>query len=539
MSNTKQKTIIIVGGGIAGLTTATLLAEQNFKVTILEASEQAGGLAKSIRTPEGYPTEHSIRIYHDFYRCYFDILRRIKTDNGTVLDNLTSVAQYYHTNGPGELFLPKSAKFSSSIWRMPNLFKFIHFLMKYRNINFNDILRILKASSIYRRSEKTIKTQLDNVSVKEFFGLNENDEAFKKTIIALLIIAAGAREDSAAEFAIELLNLLNPSENLYMLNGPTSERLFDPWEKYLKKLNVDIIYNARIVDFNITDNTVDKLFLETGEIVQGDEYVFATSVLQTKELFHGKLSSYYNLEQQNIFQCDWSDGAQFYLSDLPKLSKKHKMFKPGVLQGFLDSPWCLVGIIQGENFWNNVQLPQGCKYIFSVAYTEVNTNGMIYGKPFLECTKEEIKNELLAQTEFQDLSVILDWRLSFGIKFMEDKIYQNQLATLPPHCAHHQQNTDWILSFTPIFTPNPGYYSLAPSAKTKLANLFLAGQYCQTTMTIPTMEKACESGFLAAMAIAEKYQLKNAIKRPFNDFNDREHSILRHIDMWVHSLFKK
>ncbi len=539
MVDRNQKSIVIVGGGIAGLTVATLLAEQNFSVTILESSDHIGGLAKSIRTPEGYPTEHSIRIYHDFYHCYFDILKRIKTNQGTVLDNLASVAQYYHTSGTGELYLPKAKKFSSDIWRIPNMFKFIYFLMKYRNIKFNDIVRILKADSLYRLSEESIKNKLNNTTVEQLFKLTEDDVAFKNTIISLLVIAAGAGEDSAAEFAVELLNLLKPTSNLYMMNGPTSERVFDPWADHLTSMGVKIRYNSHMFDFDIVDNKIAKLYLDSGEIVQADEYVFATSALQVKKIFSGKLAPYYEENKGSTFECDWSDGAQFYLSELPKTINKNKMFKPGVLQGYLDSPWRLVGIIQGEDFWHDVSLPQGCKYVFSVAYTDVNKKGVIYGKPFIECSQEEIKDELLLQCGFQDLSVVIDWRISFGINFMDNQTYQSSLNQLPPHCAHQQEQGDWILSYTPILIPKPGYYALAPDAKTKIDNLFLAGQYCNTTMTIPTMEKAAESGFLAAMAIADKHQLNGLIKRPFKNFNTREHTITRHVDMWIKSLFKK
>ena len=40
-----QKTAVVVGGGIAGLASAALLAKAGMKVTLLEAREKVGGRA--------------------------------------------------------------------------------------------------------------------------------------------------------------------------------------------------------------------------------------------------------------------------------------------------------------------------------------------------------------------------------------------------------------------------------------------------------------------------------------------------------------
>ena len=44
-----MKKIIIIGGGISGLSTAWKLSEKGYKVNVVESDKSIGGLAKSIK----------------------------------------------------------------------------------------------------------------------------------------------------------------------------------------------------------------------------------------------------------------------------------------------------------------------------------------------------------------------------------------------------------------------------------------------------------------------------------------------------------
>ena len=84
--------VVIAGGGIAGLTAATLLAEAGLRVTLCEAAAEAGGKAKSLRRADGHPSEHSLRIYSDHYQTLLTLLSRIPNGEGqTILDNLVRI----------------------------------------------------------------------------------------------------------------------------------------------------------------------------------------------------------------------------------------------------------------------------------------------------------------------------------------------------------------------------------------------------------------------------------------------------------------
>ena len=56
-----MKHIIIIGGGISGLTAAHELIEQNYKVTLIERNDQVGGLARTYQNKKNKtcPYEYS------------------------------------------------------------------------------------------------------------------------------------------------------------------------------------------------------------------------------------------------------------------------------------------------------------------------------------------------------------------------------------------------------------------------------------------------------------------------------------------------
>lgn len=534
-----SKKVVIVGAGIAGLTAATLLAEAGLKVTILEADNQIGGQAKSGRTQDEFPTEHSLRVYHDHYLCYFEMLRRINFNEKTSFENLTSVSLCLDKKSAGELFIPKGKKFSSSIFRIHHLFRFIYFLWSKCGFRLKEIYKLLKADLLYIFSEERFNDKTHNKNVCELFDIAEEDKALHETFISFLTIAAGVREASSGKMACELFSACKPHYHFYMMNGPTSERVFDAWHKYLENLGVEIITDSRVEDFEVANNKISTLLLENGKTITADDFVFAVSVLQIKDFVeNGKLASFLNNISPSIFNSEWSNGAQFYLTELPQPKSNSNLYKPGVIQVHLDSPWKIVSIIQGNNFWENVAFPEKCNYILSVCLSQIDIPGVKYNKPAWECSLEEIKEEILLQCDFTSTKSVIGWQLDENIQFMDNESYQVNKKKLPPHLAHQQRNGAWILNFSPLFTPNPDFYLNTPQTKTKLDNLFLAGQYCQTVFCIPTMEKASESGFHAAIALCEKYNVKKP-KLPFKDFNHRDHSVTRVIDSYWYPFIKK
>ena len=92
--------VIVLGGGVAGMSAAHELIERGFEVVVLERRDIAGGKARSIpgsttaparadtnaRTPAQIsarlPGEHGFRFFPGFYKHVIDTMRRIPSFDG-------------------------------------------------------------------------------------------------------------------------------------------------------------------------------------------------------------------------------------------------------------------------------------------------------------------------------------------------------------------------------------------------------------------------------------------------------------------------
>ena len=93
----------IYGGGVAGLTAAFELERVGgIRVLVHEKGPAVGGMARSVMTPEGYPTEHSWRGYGPQYHNFYDLMGAAGIENALheetlAFDLLDSVGTFMDT----------------------------------------------------------------------------------------------------------------------------------------------------------------------------------------------------------------------------------------------------------------------------------------------------------------------------------------------------------------------------------------------------------------------------------------------------------
>ncbi|WP_228282380.1 hydroxysqualene dehydroxylase [Brevibacterium atlanticum] len=108
----RPKTVTVIGGGIAGLSAAVILAERGVEVTIVESGPRLGGRVSA--WPLGDDRTMS-RGFHAFFRQYYN-LRDLLTRSDPDLDRLRPIADYPLTRrgGPTDSFasIPRTPPFN-------------------------------------------------------------------------------------------------------------------------------------------------------------------------------------------------------------------------------------------------------------------------------------------------------------------------------------------------------------------------------------------------------------------------------------------
>ncbi|MGK7921623.1 MAG: FAD-dependent oxidoreductase [Trichodesmium sp.] len=160
------KSVVIVGGGLAGLASAYELSQRGFRVTLLEKSPQLGGKIASWSVDvegEKFMMEHG---FHGFFPQYYNLNSLVEEVN--ITDNFQSLEFYSLVFREGkykpEIFRPSSSAFPWNIVDLgvssPNRFRWGINLAKPKHW---EVFRAIGGFQV----EKTYQ-QLDNLSVAEW-----------------------------------------------------------------------------------------------------------------------------------------------------------------------------------------------------------------------------------------------------------------------------------------------------------------------------------------------------------------------------------
>jgi uncharacterized protein with NAD-binding domain and iron-sulfur cluster len=273
------------------------------------------------------------------------------------------------------------------------------------------------------------------------------------------------------------------------------------------------------------------------EEVHADYFVFALPIEQMAYYANRSTTmTHYDPSLKNLIplseSLDWMAGIQFYLREPIDITSGHIVC--------MDSEWALTAIEQTQ-FWKDVKLPKEVRSVLSVDVAAWDQKGRFNQKEAFNCTPEEIAEEVWGQLEeslnkrdrrrFLSKDMLVGGALRRDASFhLDDSIverfdrkkqawYEKQRGRrrLPPidmltRSGDGETPTDapYIAGERPTINAEPllinrvGMLALRPSAETAIGNMFLAGDYIDTSTNLASMEGANESARRAVNAILEK-----------------------------------
>jgi len=424
-----NKSVSVIGGGIAGLSSAVFLANKGFRVTLIEASPKFGGRVYSFfDKASGFQVDNGQHILASWYKNTFDYLKLIGTfDKFSFQKQLEVVfADEY------------GSRYSLKASRLPPPLHLAGGIMGYKALGLADKLAIVRLVNRIKKN-KYSEVDLKSVNTDKLFELSaQTDKAinyfWKPFIIA--VFNAEPANTSAYMFAdmIRMGFIEKGGSELVMPNGFLSDIFVEPAIEYLKQKKAEVILNKSVSGFKFNNDSISSLILEDNTEIKTDYYVSAVPFFNFRSLLGESYSKYF------------SSLIELHSSPIVNI---HLKFDKDISHIFTSS---FIGLLGTSSQW-----------VFKVSNDQVCVV-ISAAEKVAEMTKEDIaglaERELkMCITELNDHTVI------------KARVIKEMRAT---------------------FVPDKESLRNRPTAKTSLANLFLAGDWTDTGLPA-TIEGAVKS----------------------------------------------
>jgi len=512
-----RKKVIILGGGIGGMSAAHELIERGFDVEVFERKPIVGGKARSLPAVRPFvgvppfaragatesgsaaplPGEHGFRFFPGFYKHVVDTMARIPYKGGWVSENLVAAPEV------------KIASFDRPSYLLPaefprnpadlkvDVFSVVAMLSGLGGVDMSD--GMFFATKVWQFLTSCAERRLgeyERVNWWDFIEADTRSAAYQKYFgdgITRSLVAAKARRASARTigdiFVQIVFSILVPGgvAGDRLLNGPTNDVWLNPWLAYLRDRGT--VYH--------TDTEVRAIRCERGEIrsatvsyagatreVKADYFIAALPVERMAELITPALTacdpSLANLHELSAY-VEWMNGIQYYLSEPAPIARGHAIY--------VDSPWALTSVSQAQ-FWKDFDLSKYgdgmVKDILSVDISDWDVEGL-NGRKAQNCSRREIALETWEQ-------------LKKSVNFEGTVLRDEQLHSwfLDPAIEDIDQDGDPATprldtNAEPLLVNYVDTWRLRPEAVTRIPNLFLASDYVRTYTDLATMEAANEA----------------------------------------------
>jgi 15-cis-phytoene desaturase len=498
--------VIVIGGGVAGLTAAHELVERGFSVTVYETRPDWGGKARSQPVPgtgtngrKDLPGEHGFRFYPRFYTHVIDTMKRIPTPGGgCVCDRLratTESAIALVDNDTWYRFHRRRVVRPYDVLEALELF--------FQTLDFDQADIALFAAKILQFLTTSEARRFGEYEHKSWWDFLEGDlysprfqrqlRAVPRTMVAMDPKRGSARTVGSISMQLILDYANSGVNNDRTMGGPTSEMWFEPWIAHLQARGVTLHTGAAISSLEMTGNEISGITLSSGAVATADYYVLAVPLDVVPSMISPQMAAadpaLAELRNANVDQLvSWMTGIQFFLYEDVPLVRGHAFYP--------DSPWALTTISQPQ-FWRDLGLFRKTYGngevggLISVDISDWDTPGTFIPKTAKQCTKDEVAKEV-----WQQLKAALNGREP-GEEVLRDELL---------HSYHLDADLDYSAGVPPNNTSRllvhpPGSWNKRPDAGTAIDNLVLASDYVRTHTDLASMEGANEAARRAVNSI--------------------------------------
>ncbi|HZS75038.1 MAG TPA: NAD(P)/FAD-dependent oxidoreductase [Ktedonobacteraceae bacterium] len=257
----KQAGVVIVGGGLAGLSAACYLARAGIEVTVFERSAKPGGRATS-QVHDGYTFNLGI---HALYT------------GGPASEVLQELGIPYRGHSPKDIYVLRRGKLSIAPVNALTM-------LRTDALSFADKLELM---SLFARVARLKPEALRTISVQEWIEHNIRRPQVRElmTANAYTFVYSSALEQVSADVFIKKMQISLKNPVLYIDGG--WQTLVDGLRKAAEQAGAHIVTGTRVESVIQEHSQVVGVRLRDGEVVSASAVILATSPHDAVKLVDG------------------------------------------------------------------------------------------------------------------------------------------------------------------------------------------------------------------------------------------------------------
>jgi squalene-associated FAD-dependent desaturase len=263
----------VIGGGLAGLSAAVYLTDNNHSVTIFESSATLGGRAKQINTTSELPhLDYGQHVLSSAYKYMFKFADKIGSRQKFKIPERLDVTFMNHTT---------SSKLKTGY--LPYPFNLLLGLMNFSLISGEERRALIKFLFFIKNSDESFYT---SKSLCEFFAKHNQTENLIKSFwnkVVISIFNTKTEDVDPQMFVFTMRKLFFEKKDNFIVFAPKltlDELLISPAIDYLESKNAAVKLKEKVTSFNIESNRVKKIVTDKGEYSDFDFVISATQPYQ-------------------------------------------------------------------------------------------------------------------------------------------------------------------------------------------------------------------------------------------------------------------
>ena len=265
----------VIGGGLAGLSTAVYLTDNNHSVTIFESSATLGGRAKQISS-RFQDLDYGQHVLASAYKYMFKFADKIGSGQKFKIPERLDIT-----------FVNKETSSKLKTGYLPYPFNLLLGLMNFSLISGQERRALIKFLIFIRNSDESFYT---SKSLCEFFAKHNQTENLIKSFwnkVVISIFNTKTEDVDPQMFVFTMRKLFFEKKDNFIVFTPKltlNELLISPAVDYLNGKNVKIKLKEKVTAFNIEKNRVTKIITDIGEYPDFDFVISATQPYQLANL---------------------------------------------------------------------------------------------------------------------------------------------------------------------------------------------------------------------------------------------------------------